>query len=199
MASWQQLQGIGIELLNSLKEIIQQLRKSMDRVLLLIRWITCHGETAVLYAEDLTVFIRPRTHRFQPKRYRHLSDINRQDCDAWFGLTPDAFRRLFIHWGIPEQFLSPSNRKVFDGEECFVIFLFHLIKGMPYTEMARDTFGGDPRQFSNMFGLMVDHLYFKFYNKISGTSLDRWIPRYLDRYRSLIHSSPGNGALYEQE
>ena len=34
MASWQQIQGIGIEVLKSLKEKIQQLRKSMDHLLL---------------------------------------------------------------------------------------------------------------------------------------------------------------------
>ena len=96
MASWQQIQGIGIEVLKSLKEKIQQLRKSMDHLLLFFRWVSCYGEMAMLYAEDLTVFIRPRTPRFQPKRYRHLSEINRADYDAWYGLTPHAFWRLFV-------------------------------------------------------------------------------------------------------
>ena len=97
MASWQQIQGIGIEVLKSPKEKIQQLRKSMDPLLLLMRWISCYGEMAMLYAEDLTVFVWPHTPCFQPKRYRHLSETNRPDYDAWYGLTPDAFRRLFVH------------------------------------------------------------------------------------------------------
>ena len=199
MASWQQIQGIGIEVLKSLKEKIQQLWKSMDHLLLLMRWISCYGEMAMLYAEDLTVFVRPHTPRFQPKRYQHLSDINRDDYDSWYGLTPDAFRRLFVHWRIPEHLQSRTNREIFGGEECVIIFLFHLIKGTTYTEMARHTFGGDPRTFSRMFDVMVDHLYFKFYNKISGISLDQWIPRYLETCRSLIHNSLANGALYERE
>ena len=80
-----------------------------------------------------------------------------------------------------------------------IIFLFHLIKRTTYTEMARHTFGGDPRRFSRMFDAMVDHLYFNFYNKISGTSLDQWIPRYLDTCRSLVHNSLDNGALYKRK
>ena len=65
--------------------------------------------------------------------------------------------------------------------------------------MARHTFGGDPRRFSEMFNLMVDHLYFTFYNKISGTSMDQWVPRYLDRCRTLIYTGLRNSALYERE
>ena len=50
-----------------------------------------------------------------------------------------------------------------------------------------------------MFDLMVDHLYMTFYNKISGTSLEQWIPRYLDRCRRLIHATLSDSAIYETE
>jgi hypothetical protein len=63
--------------------------------------------------------------------------------------------------------------------------------------MARDHFGGDPRDFSKMCELMIDYLYEKFYNKISGTSLDQWLPEYLDNCRQLIFDALGNGAIWE--
>jgi hypothetical protein len=73
------------------------------------------------------------------------------------------------------------------------------MKGSPFTEMARHVFGGDPRYMSSMFELMVNHLYLSFYNKISGSSLDQWLPRYLDRCRQLIYNALGDGAIFETE
>ena len=101
-------------------------------------------------------------------------------------------------WRVPDLFRTPS-RHVFRGEECFIIFLYHIVKGVPFTEMARHTFGGDPRYFSQMFDEMVNHLYFTFYNKISGTSLEQWIPSCLDRCRRLIYDALSDGAIWERE
>jgi hypothetical protein len=82
-------------------------------------------------------------------------------------------RHLFIAWRIPESLCNRSNH-IFGGEECFIIFLYHhLMKGVPFTEMAHHVFGGDPQYMSSMFDLIVNHLYIHFYNKISGTSLDQ--------------------------
>jgi hypothetical protein len=63
--------------------------------------------------------------------------------------------------------------------------------------MARQIFGGDPRHLSLMFGLMIDHLYITFYNKISGTSLDQWIPVHLNSCRWLIYDALSDGGLEE--
>jgi hypothetical protein len=104
-------------------------------------------------------------------------------------------RCLFIAWRIPESFCNTSNH-IFGGEECFIIFLYHLMKGSPFTEMARHVFGGDPRHMSSMFDLMVNHLYVHFNNKISGISLDQWIPRYLHQCRQLIYDALGDGAIF---
>lgn len=56
--------------------------------------------------------------------------------------------------------------------------------------------GGGPRSFSNMFDQMIYHLYFHFYNKISGTSLDQWIPSQLHTCRRLIHNALSDGAFF---
>ena len=194
---WQSVTGISSDVIDSIFDRVRQLRKLIESILLLMRWLVSYGEMALLYAEDLAVFVR-RRHRFQPRRLYTLDSLSRSDCDSFFGLRPDALRQLFIHWRVPTEFRT-QHREVFQGEEAFIIFLFHLVKGRPYTEMARHTFGGDPRRFSTMFNLMVDHLYFTFYNKISGTSMDQWVPRYLERCRMLIYTALGNSALYERE
>jgi hypothetical protein len=173
------------------------LKKLIEYLLLISSFVTAHGEIAFLYAEDLSIFIR-RRNRFKPKRFRTIQDISRGDCYLWFGIHPAKLERLFAHWRIPDTFRTAS-RHVYSGQECMIIFLYHLIKGQPFTTIAHDVFGGDPRDFSKMCELMIDHLYENFYNKISGTSLDEWLPDYLDLCRELIHSALGNGAIWEVE
>ena len=111
----------------------------------LMDWVRMHGEMALLYAEDLRYFIRPRRQRFTKVRYRRISDINSTDADAWFRATPHQLRMLYVHWRIPDTFRNPVSGHMFTGKECFLIFLYHLIKGVTFTKMARQPFGGDPR------------------------------------------------------
>jgi len=59
--------------------------------------------------------------------------------------------------------------------------------------------GGGPRDFSNMFDVMVHHLYYTCYNKISGISLSQCIPSYVHRCRELIHNALSDGAIWEVE
>ena len=80
--------------------------------------------------------------------------------------------------------------------------MFHVRKGMSFTaftEMVRYVIGGDPRQLLVMFDLVNEHLYSKFYNKMSGTSLSQWLPRYVHRCRRLIHNALSDGAIHERE
>ena len=76
-----------------------------------------------------------------------------------------------------------------------------MIKGTPFTEMARHTFGGGPRCFSRMYQAMIDHLYLNltFYNKISRTSMDQLIPLHFDICCRLINDALSNGDLEEVE
>ena len=92
----------------------------------------------------------------------------------------------------------PSGNQL-DGEECLIIYMYHMNKGTPFTSIALHTLGGDPRQLSPIFEAMVDHVYFTFYNKISGTSLDQWIPRYVHRGRKIVHDTLPDGALFERQ
>lgn len=183
--------------ISAVRAKMNNIKNQLERLLLLISWIRSHGEIALLYAEDLTVYIR-RRNRFHPKRFRRINEISRDNCYNWFGMSPHDLRVLFTHLRIPETFRG-TYRHIYNGEECFIIFLHHMIKGAPFTEMARHTFGGDPRPFSKMCDLMIDHLYITFYNKISGTSLEQWIPRYLNTCRLLIHDALGDGAIFEEQ
>ncbi len=169
--------------------------EAIHHMLVLISWIRSYGEMAFLYAEDLSVFVRQRNH-FPPRQYCHINDISRRLCYDWFGHSPHDINLLFIHWRVPCTFHS-SSRHVFSGEESFLIFLYHLMKGNPFTEMSRHTFGGDPRHLSKMFDAMSDHLYNLFYNKISGTSLGQWIPSQIHLCRRLIHNALSDGAIQE--
>ena len=74
-----------------------------------------------------------------------------------------------------------------------------MTKGAPFTEMARFVFGGDPRRLSEMNDLFISYAYNAFYNKISGTSLDQWLPDKLDLCRELILSSVASGTIEEIE
>ena len=88
---------------------------------------------------------------------------------------------------------------MYGGEECYLIYVFHIRKGIPFTEMARHVFGGDPRHFSVMFDLVSEHLYSKFQNKFAATSLSQWLPRYVHRCRRLIHNTLSDGAIHERQ
>jgi len=165
--------------ISSIRAVVIALKNLIKKLIFMMRWIHSYGEIALLYAEDLSIYIRCRN-RFQPKRFCQLNDISRSDSYRWFGHSPNDLRRLFIAWRIPPMFCMHSSN-VFSGEECFIIFLYHLMKALPFTEMPRHVFGGDPQYMSSMFDLIVDQLYVLFYNKISGTSINQCIPRYLDR------------------
>jgi hypothetical protein len=154
-----------------------------------------YGELALLYAEDLSIYVR-RRHQFLPERYRTIDEISQRDCYTFFGINPAQLRLLYRHWRIPNEFRSPS-RHVFTGEECFIIYLYHLLRGSPFTEMARGEFGGNPRHFTYMFKAMNDHMYVTFYNKISGTSLNEWLPHQVHHFRRLIYDTLQDGAIEE--
>jgi hypothetical protein len=65
--------------------------------------------------------------------------------------------------------------------------------------MARFVFGGDPRRLSEMNVLFINNGYFTFYNKISGHSLNQWLPHSLNTCRRLIYEALSSDAIEEVE
>ena len=180
----------------SARSHLVRIKEQIDRLLFLLSWLKSYGELAFLYFEDLSVFIR-RPVRFQEIRNRTIDELNEEDCYNWYGLSRYQMRLLHLHWRIPPTFRD-SSRHVYDGEACFLITLYHMVKGTPFTDMARSKFGGDPRYMTNMFNLTIEHLYFTFYNKISGTSLSQWLPTHTNLFRTLIHNALSD-TLVEEE
>jgi hypothetical protein len=97
---------------------------------------------------------------------------------------------------VPSTFTTPTG-SVYTGEECFMIYLYHVNKGSPFTEMARFIFRGDPCCLLEANILFINHGYNTFFNKISGTSLEQWLPRDLDMCRQLIDDDLMSGAIEE--
>ncbi len=54
---------------------MKDIKECVETLFFHIRWILAHGEIALLYAEDLSVYVR-RRHRFHPADHRKLGDIS---------------------------------------------------------------------------------------------------------------------------
>ena len=105
--------------------------------------------------------------------------------------------RLYSAWRVPNKMRAPRSPHLYNGEEYFIIYLFHLIQGTAFTIMASDYFGDDPRRMFEMFETIVNHIYFTFYNKISGASLDRWLSSHVDTCCHSNYRDLSNGAIHE--
>ena len=131
--------GVGNSISNQTTNMILSKMKSIkeyaELLLFHLRWILAHGEIAFLYAEDLSIYIQ-RRHPFHPKIYRVLEDISEQDCYTWFSQNNENIRRVLLHLRVPPLFTHQSNGAVYAEMECFLIYLYHLTKGSPFTEMA---------------------------------------------------------------
>jgi hypothetical protein len=92
---------------------------AVNWLLLLVRWIQAHGEVALLYADNLTVFVC-RRYWFTPHRFRRIKDVLHQDCYTWFGHYPHNLSRLYLLLRVPQTFVV-SSRKIYEGEECFLV------------------------------------------------------------------------------
>jgi hypothetical protein len=86
---------------------VKDIKTMIEIILFLAMWIRSYGELALLYAEDLTIFIR-RRNIFNPLQFRTLNAITRSDCYSWFGLSPVQLSCSFLSWCIPETFTTQS-------------------------------------------------------------------------------------------
>jgi hypothetical protein len=162
--SWSVCGDIMTRAISHGRRVITRCKETIHRLHYFWRYCRCCGEIALLYAEDLTYFVR-RPHTFQPEMNRTMDEISRRDCYTWFGIMPNDLRRLYDHWRIPDRLQAPRSRHWFQGEACFIICLFHMVKGTTFIDMSQRYFGGDPRYMSLMHEAMIDHLYDTFYHK----------------------------------
>ena len=149
--AWEMVENVSRDVIDLLRSKRDAMKVRIEALIFLIRWIACFGKIALLYAGDLTYFVRG-TDRFSPPKNRSIDELSRRDIYAWFGLTRANLQKLFTHWRVPERFSAPASRNrrgrdgshSFLGEECFIVYLYHMIKGTPFTEMTRSVFGGNP-------------------------------------------------------
>ena len=62
LAHWQRLNSASAQVIESLVEMTRKIKREFAHIVLLIRWVTMHGEMALLYAEDLWYFVRVCRH-----------------------------------------------------------------------------------------------------------------------------------------
>ena len=177
------------------REMMTSVEASYEELKVTVNCYMGLAEIAFLYVEDLSVFIRRRV-RFTVIRNRTIDEIPIDDCYNWFGQNHSNLHLLALHLRVPPTFRTATG-VLFTGEECFLIYLYHAIKGSPFTEMARFVFGGDPRRLSEANSLFIEHVYNKFYHKISGKSLQQWLPSHLHLCRRLIYDDVMRGAIQE--
>ena len=75
---------------------MKDIKKCVETLFFHIRWILAHGEIVLLYAEDLSVYVR-RRHRFHPADHRKLGDISEADWYTRFSQNHENMRRLLLH------------------------------------------------------------------------------------------------------
>ena len=63
--------------------------------------------------------------------------------------------------------------------------------------MNENQFGGDTRRFTYSIRMLTSHLYDTFYHKISGESLQMWIP-HIQNFRYAIWDKLRRGATVEE-
>ena len=126
-----------------------------------------------------------RYYSFTPQRNRKINDLSDREARDMTGLSLAQLRKMFLHFRIPEHFIYEPRRLRFTGEESFLHYLVFNRIGETKLRMSKNYFGGDPRRFTYSIRLMNNHLYDKFYHKVSGDSMRLWVP-YINSFRFAI-------------
>jgi hypothetical protein len=84
---WQRIGDAMADAVVAVQAKMQHIKNAMENLLLVLKWMKAYGELALLYAEDLSIFICQR-HCFQPHQYQKIDDIDQHDCYNWFGANP---------------------------------------------------------------------------------------------------------------
>jgi hypothetical protein len=94
-------------------EKVKKIMAAVNWLLLLVRWIQAHSKVALLYADDLTVFVC-RRYRFTQRQFRRIKDVLHRDCYTWFVHYPHNLSRLYLRLRVPQTFVVTSG-KIYKG------------------------------------------------------------------------------------
>ena len=172
-----------------------RLRNVIQFISLSIQWIICSIELVYLDIEDRIYYVHQRRqfNQHQNRRIDGLADNN--SSEELFGFKIHELELLLTHWRIPQRMRMANH--VFSGEEAMLIFLCYIRTATPFTRLAQTTFGGDPRKYTYHVRSISDHLYSHFYHKISGDSMQQWVPFVAD-FRRAIWDKLLSGLVNEQ-
>jgi hypothetical protein len=163
--------------------LAEKARKAAVFASYIISWMMCYAELTILTIEDHIYFVR-RRNRFMPVRRQMIASLDQNEAENLTGFMKAQLQLLYLHWRVPDEF-HEGGHYTFEGEECMLVFLADLRKGQPFTWMAKYVFGGDPREYTFMVRAFTNHLYETFYHKISGNSMEYWIPHVHDFRRAI--------------
>ena len=118
-------QNINVMMGSVMPSIIAAMHGKMESIkslalelIVIIRFTLAYGEICYLHVEDLSFVLR-RRHRFH-------------EPYLWFGLNHANMQLVFQHGRIPGRLTHPTNGSVYPGETCFLVWLYHLRKGLRY-------------------------------------------------------------------
>jgi hypothetical protein len=175
-----------------------QVTRIVAMMIFQVSWIMCYGHILLLNVCDILYYpagSRSTVGRFDLLHNNSIDYLEDHDADSFTGFNKEQLRRLFIAWRVPDHFIDPGNGSRFTGQEAMIYYLTNLRQGEPYTTMTQK-FGGDPRWFTKTIRLMVDHLYYTFYHKITGDSMRQWPPR-IEAFRRAIWEKLVGGETVE--
>jgi hypothetical protein len=113
-----------------------------------------------------------------PPKNRSIDELSEEFSYSFTCFTKDQLRLLFLHLRIPGLVIT-QHWHHFTGEEILIICLARLATGDPWARLIPGNFGGDVRRWSYAFRWFIEHIFINFYHKISGSSIERWIPEIL--------------------
>jgi hypothetical protein len=125
---------------------------------------------------------------FSERRNRMINQLSDESCYEWTRFSKEQLHLLFRHFRMP-NIVRPAvsgGRRHFSGEEVLVISLTKIATGLSFLAMV-NIFGGNPREYSSIFNWFIDYMFTTFYHKISGRSLEYWIP-HIEYFQSIIHN-----------
>jgi len=153
-----------------------------------IDWLL-EEETNLLYIRRSQLFPVIDT----PPRNRTIDEIPETTAKALTRFNKEQLRLLLLHWRLPDRIITGYGHQ-FTGEEVLLFSLARIGTGDPITRLVMGHFSGEPRRWSYTFKWFVNHLFVMFYHKISGRSLEMWIPEIqnfkqniVDRLRKPAH------------
>lgn len=108
-----------------------------------------------------------------PIKNRRIDDLDANFAYQYTQFSKEQLHQLFTHLGLPTTVILPRRQYRFTKEEILVVCLAKLATGEPWNRLIPLNFGGGILRWSDALELFINDISVQFYNKISGTSLQR--------------------------